>query len=44
MAKEERMRCLGVVLMRFNLDNSTRTVPENKAGLITLARSVLGRL
>jgi hypothetical protein len=36
--------CAPRAVIRFNLDNSTRTVPENKAGLITLARSVLGRL
>lgn len=36
--------CSPRAVIRFNLDNSTRTVPENKAGLIKLAHSALGRL
>ena len=36
--------CAPRAVIRFNLDNSTRTVPENKAGLIKLANSALGRL
>jgi hypothetical protein len=31
-------------VIRFNLDNSPRTMPENRAALITLARTVLERL
>lgn len=31
-------------VIRFNLDNSPRTVPENKAALIKLASSALGRM
>ncbi len=36
--------CTPRAVIRFNLDNSQRTVPENKEGLIKLAPSVLGRL
>lgn len=31
-------------VIRFNLDNSTRTVPEDKDAIVALARTVLGRL
>jgi hypothetical protein len=36
--------CTTRAVIRFNLDNSARTVPENKEGLIKLARLVLDRL
>jgi hypothetical protein len=36
--------CAPRAVIRFNLDNSARTVPENKAALIKLANSALGRL
>ncbi|HXW04196.1 MAG TPA: hypothetical protein VD833_03110 [Vicinamibacterales bacterium] len=36
--------CAPRAVIRFNLDNSSRSVPEDKAGLVRLARSVLGRL
>jgi hypothetical protein len=36
--------CAARAVIRLNLDNSARTVPEDKEAMITLARSVLGRL
>jgi hypothetical protein len=36
--------CTPSAVIRFNLDNSMRTVPEDKESLIGLARSVLDRL
>lgn len=36
--------CTANAVIRFNLDNSSRTVPENKEALITLARAALGRM
>jgi hypothetical protein len=36
--------CTATAVIRFNLDNSSRTVPENKEALMKLARSALGRM
>lgn len=36
--------CSPRAVIRFNLDNSPRTVPENREALATLARTVLDRL
>jgi len=36
--------CTPRAVIRFNLDNSKRTVPEDKEGIIKLATSVLDRL
>lgn len=35
--------CAQRAVLSFNLDNSSRSVPDDREGLVTLARSALGR-